>query len=102
MLEQHLHRRALEPRQSFTVTLRMLPEEVLGEQRRVFAAVAERRYPDLDRVQSEEEILPEAPRGHLFVQVRIGRRDDSNIDAACARGSEPLELSGFDHAQELV
>ncbi len=81
MLQQHLHRAALEAGQALAVSLRVLAEEVLREQRRVFAAIAERGDADLDRVEPEEQVLAEPARGHFIIQVRVGRRDDADVDA---------------------
>ena len=62
VLEQHLHRAALEPGQPLAIALRVLPQEVLREQRQVLAAIAQRRQPDLDGVQAEQQVLPEPAR----------------------------------------
>ena len=101
VLEQHLHRAALEAGEPLAVALRVLAEEVLREQRQILAAVAQRRQPDLDRVQAEQQVLPEPAGADLVVQLGVGRRDDPDVDAPRARRSEPLELAGLDDAQQL-
>ena len=102
VLEQHLHRAALEPGEALPVALRVLAEEVLREQRQILAAIAQRRQPDLDRVQPEQQVLPE-PAG------RRPRRSASALVAEMIRVStrrvrddpQPLELAGLDDAQQL-
>ena len=70
VLEQHLHGAALEAGQPLAIALRVLPEKVLREQRQVFAPVAQRRQADLDRVQPEQQVLPEPTGRDLFAEVR--------------------------------
>src|SRR5687768_16639154 len=101
MLEEHLHRAALEAGQALAVPLRVLAEEVLREQRQVFTAVALGWQPNLNRIQPEEQVLPEPAAAHLVAQVGVRRRDDPHVHSARARGSEALELSGLDHAKQL-
>ena len=55
-----------------------------GQQRNVLAAIAQRRQMDLDRVQAEQQILAEAARGHLLVQVGVGRRDHAHVHLAAS------------------
>ena len=56
-----MHGAALEAGHAFPVALRVLAQEVLGEQRQILAAIAERGQPDLDRVEPEEQVLAETP-----------------------------------------
>src|SRR5258706_3535506 len=65
VIEQRLQRRRLEPGEVLAIALRVLPQEVRGQRRNVLTALAQRRQLDLDRVQPEEQVLPEAARGHL-------------------------------------
>ena len=74
---------------------------MLGEQRQVFAAIAQRRQADFDRVESEQQVLAEPAAVHFLVQIGIGRGDDPGIHPARARRSQPLELAGLDHPQQL-
>ena len=70
MLEQHLHGAALEAGQPLAVALRVLAQEVLREQRQVLAPIAQRRQPDLDGVQPEQQVLAEPAGGHFLGEVR--------------------------------
>ena len=76
VLEEDLHRAAFEAGQPLAIALRVLPQEVLGEQRRVFAPVAQRRQADFDGVEAEEQILPESPGRDLFGDIGVGGRND--------------------------
>ena len=56
---------------------------------------------DLHGVQAEEEILAEPPRGDLRAHVGVGRRENTHVHAARARGTHPFELAFLQHAKEL-
>ncbi len=73
-----------------------------GQGRDVRAALAQRRQPDLDRVQAEEEVLAEPPGGDLRVEVGVRGREDPHVDFPRARGAEALELSRLEDSQELA
>ena len=101
VVEQQLHGRVVEAVEALAVALRVLRQEVTGQQRDVLAALAQRRHRDLDRVQPEEEVLPEAARRDLRVEVGVGGRDDAHVGAPRARAADALELAGLEHAQQL-
>jgi hypothetical protein len=79
----------------------VLPQKVLRQEGDVLAALAQRRNPDLNGVEAEEQVLAEAARGDLLADVGIGRRDDSHVDAARLRRPQPLELPDLQDAQQL-
>src|SRR6266849_1325061 len=67
-------------------------EEVLGEERNVLAALAQRGQRDRDHVEAIEEVFPEAALANQLLEVAIGRRDDPHVHrdrlgraAACPR-----------------
>ena len=72
-----------------------------GQQRDVFAPLAQRRHRNLNRVQTEEEILPEAARVDLRVEVGVCGGDDPDVGPPRAGTAHPLELAGLEHAQQL-
>ncbi len=72
-----------------------------GQRRDVFAALAQRREVNFDRVEAEEEVCAEAAVGDFFVEVGVGRGDDADVDPAGFRGADALHLAGLEHAQEL-
>src|SRR5262245_11010003 len=98
---QRLQRFGLEPGQPLAVARGMALEEVGGEERDVVAPLAQRRQADLDRVDSEQQVLAEAPHRHLAAQVAVGGRDQPHRDPARAGRAHALELAGLEHAQEL-
>ena len=57
--QQRLDGALVEAGERLAVVLGMLPQEVRGQQRDVFAAVAQRRQADLDGVQAEQQVLAE-------------------------------------------
>ena len=61
----------------------------------------ERRQVDLDGVEPEQKVLAEAAAAHLGVEVGVGRREDTHVDAAGARGADPFQLARLQHPQEL-
>ena len=63
--------------------------------------LAKRRQLNLDRVQPEEQVLAEAARRDFFGEVRVGRRDDPDVDVARAGRADALEIAGLEHAQQL-
>src|SRR5205807_8368058 len=73
----------------------------LGQRLYVFAALGQRREVNLDRVEAEEEVLAEAARGDLLLEVGVRRRDDAHVRAPRLRRADALELAGLQHAQEL-
>src|SRR5690606_5739124 len=77
---QGLLRRAVETRELAVVLLRVLAQEMPGQQEHVIAAIAEWRQGDLDRVQPVEQVLPEPPFPDLGADVRVRRRDHAHVN----------------------
>ena len=73
-----------------------------AEPRNVFAPLAQRRQMNLDRVETEQQILPESSCRDFRVEVGVGRRDQPHVGLARPRRSETLELAGLEHAQQLL
>ena len=55
-------------------------EEVLGEQRDVLAALAQRRDPHLDHVEPVVEVLAEGAARDLGLEIAVGRGDHADVD----------------------
>ena len=91
----------IEPGDVLAVAARMLLKKMSRKRRDIVAPIAQRRQGDLDRVQAKQQILPETARGDFAIDVRVGRRQNPNVDTSRPRRAEALELSGGNHAKKL-
>ena len=80
---------------------RDLTPEVARQDRDVPAAAAQRRQLDAPHRETEEEVVAEAARLHLAVEVAPRRGDDAHVDAIPPFGADPLHLAALDGTQEL-
>src|SRR6266508_1777889 len=101
MAEHGLERRRIETADVLAVPTGMASQEMQRERRDVFGALTQRRQPDLDRIQAEEQVLSEAPGGDLGADVGVCGREHPYVHLAGARGAEPLEFPGLENPQEL-
>src|SRR4029434_7503212 len=69
------------------VALRMLAEEMAGQERNIGAPIAQWRQPDLDGIEPVEKVLTKVPCADLLIQVRVGGGEDEHIDLARVRTS---------------
>src|SRR5882724_10336854 len=76
-------------------------EEVLDQERQVLDPLAQRRQQDRDDVQPVVQVLAEAPRLHLGLEVLVGGREDAHVDLQGAVAADPLELALLQDAQDL-
>ena len=74
---------------------------MLGEERDVGAALAERRYADVDDVQAVIEVLTEAAGSDLRLEVPVGRRDDPDVALDRAALADGGVLTLLEQAEEL-
>ena len=81
--------------------LGVLRQEVLGEQRDVLAALAERRQRDRDDVDAVEQILAEPPFGDRFRQILVGRGDHADVGLQLLEPADAAEPPLLQHAQQL-
>ena len=56
---------------------------------------------NLDGIQTKKQILPESPSGCFGCHIRVGSRQNSNVDASRGRGADSLEFTGFQDAKKL-
>src|SRR5947208_6181343 len=101
MAEQQLHGIWREFLRRFAVAGGVAAQEIRGEQRDIGAPLAQRRESDLDRVETKQQILAEAPGFHLGLDVGVGGCDDAYVRTPRARGAYALVLAGLEHAQQL-
>ena len=74
---------------------------MLGEERHVVPAFAQRGQLHGDHVETVEEVLAELPFLHHLAQLDVGRRDDPDVDLDRFHAAEPHELAFLDDAQQL-
>src|SRR5579863_8909243 len=75
--------------------------EVLGEQRDVFAALAQRWQANLNHVEAIEQIFAESSLLNFFGQIFVGGRDDAHIDFNFLRAADAVETALLQDAQEI-
>ena len=74
---------------------------MLGEQRDVVGAIAQRRHEDRNDVQAEVEILAEAAAADLAGQFLVGRRQHADVDPDARRAADRLDHLLLQRAQDL-
>ena len=74
---------------------------MVGQQLDIALAVAQVRQPDFDGVQPEQQIFAKTASGNLCSHVHVGGGEHADVYAAGVRRPHPLELSRFQHAQQL-
>src|SRR5581483_11351972 len=79
---------------------RPLGEEVAGEERDVARALAERRDPELEDGEAEEEVVAELAALDERAEVAVRRRDDAHVDAPHAPAPEAAHLAFLEDAEE--
>ena len=78
-----------------------LAHERMREQRRIALAVAQRRDLDDDLGQPIVEVLAEAARRDLVLQVLVRRADDAHVDRNLLPAADPLDDALLQEAQQL-
>ena len=87
-------------RRVLAVARREAALEALHEHWNLLDALAQGRDRDLDDVQAEEQILPEASLPYEFRQVPVGGRDDPNVDVDVVVPSQACEFRVLQHLEE--
>src|SRR5262245_5505626 len=87
--------------QVLAIALRMLPEEMAGQERNIRAPIAQWRQPYFDCIQPVQKVLTKVPCADLLIQVRVRGGEDAHIDLARLRGSYSFELTGLENAQQF-
>src|ERR1700752_3881831 len=101
MLQEKLRRARVETRNVLAIPLPVTTKEVMRQQRNIFAAFAQWRKMNLNRVQTKQQILPETSGGRFGIYVSVRGRQNAHVHAARGRRADPLEFTGFQHAQKL-
>src|SRR5919109_1067435 len=67
----------------------------------VLEPLAQRRKVNGEDVQPEKKVFTELPAAHRFLEPAVGGGDHPRVDSGHALGSDPLELSRLQGAEEL-
>ena len=76
-------------------------EKVKGQERNIFAPIAQRGNVDLNRIDAEEQIFTEVAVAGFFLQIGIGGGEDADIDLASLRGTSTFEFAGFENTEQF-
>src|ERR1700754_3219845 len=76
-------------------------EEVLRQQFDVAVAFAQRRHAQAQYVEPIEEVFAEAPLGHRFFQVDVGRGEHAHVHLDRPAAADAFDGSFLQHAQEV-
>ena len=83
------------------LALRDLVEEVLGDQRDVVGALAQRRQVDREYVEAIEQVFAQLAGADRLHRVAVGRGQDADIGLLHLGRPDPHEGAGLEHAQQL-
>ena len=75
--------------------------ELARQDRDVLAALAQRRHVERDHVEPVVEILAEAARGDLLLEILVGRGDHAHVDLDRLGAADALEAVLLQDAQHL-
>ena len=94
------HGRLTDPAERLPDLARGLARAVLGEERDVLGPLPQRRHPDREHVEPEEEVGAEPPLAHRFLQVPVRGRYHAGVRPQRLAAAHPLELALLQHAQQ--
>ncbi len=78
-----------------------LLEEMRGERRKIFGAIAQRGQRHRKHAEAIEQIASEPAGGDFFLQVTICRSHDADVDRPRRLLADALKLSLLEHAQQF-
>ena len=84
------------------VFLGILLQEMLHQQRNIFAALPQRRQIDADHVEPVEKIFAELALPHHLAKIHVGRGDDAHVHLNFLHAAEVHELAVLQYAQNLA
>src|SRR3989304_5433282 len=89
------------PADRLTVLLREAPQEVVDQQRKIRASLAQRWNENRDYIKPVIETLPQLSRFNERLQRSVAGGQDSDVDLDRTAGAHLLVFSLLKHAQEL-
>jgi hypothetical protein len=81
--------------------VRVALREVGDERRDFLAPLAQRRHPDVDDVETVEQILAETPAPHLAHEIAVGGADGSDVHLEVVAAAHSRELTVLQHVEQL-
>src|SRR5579872_5823388 len=78
-----------------------LMQKKIGQRNNVFDAFAQRRYAQMNLIQTMEKIVAEQSSRCLIFQVATGGSDDANIDGNLLLSTDTIVRRAVKHAQQL-
>ena len=97
---EHGHRRLVDPLDRLADLARVLARPVLGKERDVLGPLPQRRHPDREHVEPEEQVRAEPAFADRFLQVPVGGCHDAGVRPQRLMAAHALELALLQHAQE--
>ena len=76
-------------------------EEVIGEERNVFAALAQSGHANGNDVKAVIEVLAEGALSYLAVEISVGGCDDADVDGNFAGAADGTHGAFLQNAQQL-
>ena len=73
--------------------------KILGKQRNIFTAKAQRRQQEAEHGEAEIEILPKTSVGNLFLQVAVGSGKDAHIHTSSLGVAHLYKLTRLQYAE---
>ena len=81
--------------------VRMLGQQVPGQQQDVVAPFMQGRERQLGHIEAVVQVLPETPLGHGLPQIHIGGRDDLDVHGHGPGAAHAQDFPLLEHAQQL-
>ena len=102
VVEQRLDRPLAEAGHVALVTLAVVVQEVLHQQRDVVAPLAQRRQVDREHVEPVEQVFAETPLAHGLAEVFVGRGHHAHVHPQRPGAADALDFPLLEGAQQLA
>jgi len=99
--DEALERGLREARHVAAELARVALQEVCGQERDVFAPLAQRRHAQREDLEPVVQVLAEASGLHFLLEVPIRGRHDAHVHLARGGGADGANLAFLQHAQQL-
>ena len=79
----------------------ILLQEMIDQQRDVFATLAQRRHRDRNHAQAVVQVFAESIFGHLLVEIAVGGRDHAHVDGNLGRAAHRPNAALLQYTQQF-